>query len=139
MKVSGKVKDWLAGIDNAKYKCISDLINSDISVLKKGISELVLDNKVSFEGNWSDYVLDDVNFNYEEDILKFRDLVENLYGIDLDIIGMHPLSVGDIGIAVSYQYNLYDLYGNVMDTVNAFHLSVSVPELKMAVNRWFVI
>ena len=138
MNVSDSVKDWLSNVNKTKYKNISDLIKSDIVTMKRGVSELILNNQFKLEGSWSNYVLDDVSFTYEEDVLKFRDTVESLYGISLEGIGLHPLSVDDIGIVIAYQYNLYDLYGKVMETVNAFHLAVGRPDKGLRGNKWFV-
>lgn len=121
---------------SSKFSLVSEMIKTDIEKFRNDITNMVLRKKIQLEGRWTDYILSDVNVLYEEDMLKLNDLFQ-MYGIRNDL---PPLKASDIALVVTYQYTLDDAFGNLMDTVNLFHVTIkgSIGDDDY-INKWFIL
>lgn len=122
MNMTKEVQDFINRIKSIKgYSEIVDVISTDMDKFKVDVTTMILSNKVHVEGRWTDYVLSDININYNEDVFRLKDLLE-MYGIfgEFDI----PLTAESKGLIISYQYILYDKFNIPMDIVNLFHVTL---------------
>lgn len=132
--VSNEVKEFIDKISKTKYKGINDVILSDIDKFNTGITDMVLKNKVKFESNWSSYTLTNVDVNYEENMAKAAELLD-MYGIRNYL---PAIKATDTMLIMSYQYSLLDVFNNVIDTINCFHVTISYDFIH-GNNSWILI
>lgn len=135
MRISEASKKFISKLssDN-KFKKLSTLITQDINKCKVDITNMVLRNNITLEGNWTHYELTDINVIYDEDILHVNELL-TMYGLK----SLLPeLKGDDNALIVSYKFNLFDMYGGIMDMVNVFHITIKGSTDNDNINEWFL-
>lgn len=134
MNMTQEVHDFINRIKSIKgYSEIVDVITTDMEKFKVDVTNMILSNRVHVEGRWTDYILSDININYNEDVFRLKDLLE-MYGVfgEFDI----PLTAESKGLIISYQYTLYDKFNIPMDIVNLFHVTLINPDNTH--NEWYL-
>lgn len=137
MKLSEDTKKFINKLKTSEtYKSSADMILNDINKFKNDITNMILNKSIELEGSWSNYILSDINILYEEDMLKVSDML-NMYGIKKDL---PALKSDDVALICTYQFTLYDVYDNVMGTINMFHVTIkgAVGDDDY-VNEWFIL
>jgi hypothetical protein len=134
MNVSKKGQEFIQNIGDTFPKAAS-LIWEDIKKFQKDITNLVLKDKINLEGSWNDYVVTDINLTYEENMIKFRDMIQ-VYGIHDDVATLYA---DDVGLVASYEYTLVDAMGGIMDRLYLFHITVKSTIDGSYHNNWYIL
>ena len=137
MKISDEVLKFTSKLSaDKKFKEVAELIFQDLKKCKTDITNKVLRNQLSLEGNWSNYTATDVNVIYEEDMLRINDLL-TMYGLRDKL---PTLKGDDIALIANYKFVLFDVYGGIMDTMNVFHITIkgAIGEDDV-INQWFLL
>lgn len=120
MKVSNDVKLFLEELNKSNYKDIIEIIALDISKFEIAIGNRILEKRLNLDLSWNSFIVTDIDVYYQEDTLKFADRLD-MYGIR----HLAPnLKLGDIGMVMLYRFSSLDVFGNIMDTITGYHLSI---------------
>lgn len=138
MIISEEVKSFMSKLSSyKKFDNVIELLNQDIKKCKTDITTMILQGRLDLEANWSNYILSDVNILYNEDMLRVDNLLK-MYGIR-DFI--YDLRGDDVALMVNYKFNLFDIYGGILDTITVLHITImkASGDTKNYTNQWYLL
>ena len=133
MKVSDKVQMFLDKISHTKFNKVMEFINEDISIFDKTVVKGSINNSINLEYSWNSYTLSDIDITYEEDLVKFSNLIK-LYGIDKYL---EEILEDDHNLIITYRFIATDWFNGDESVVTGYRVIVT-NKLRSYTRRIFI-
>ena len=128
MKVSVAVNDFL----NDKVAIVKtpanmqdgmgviNVIQNDLNAFDAQVCREVLRGHVNLEGQWSSYIVTDIDIFYASNMVDFMSRLD-LYGIAR--IVPDPSKFGS-GVVFAYRFDEFSAYNTILDTLLGYHIGL---------------
>lgn len=114
---------------------LASLVEADIKLFDETIIDKVLRGEFKMDGDWDAYVLSDIDILYDENMLKFNNRLD-MFGIRESV---PPIRANDVGLVFIYRFVMYDIFGNEMDSLAAYHVIIKQTNISTIPVECFIV
>lgn len=136
MKRTDEVNNFVGSLKKGSlgHKLVK-VIESDITLFDEAIINKILRGEFKMDGNWDAYVLNDVDILYDENMLKFTNRLD-MFGIRGSV---PPIRANDTGLIFIYRFTMFDIFGNELDSLAAYHVAIKQTNVSTIPVECFVV